>query len=710
MSEPTISTFVMVKDEDETIERTLRSAAKFSDEIVIGIDDKTTDQTPQKAAEAVFYFKGEIYIYEFTWTDSFADARNTAIEKCSKDWIWQMDAHEYVRPGDEVKIKGVCRTIEPHIWLVAVEMWDDWDKNWQYAASRWAQDHLWRNGKGIKYDFAMHNAITAETVPPENRAKILEIVIYHQRTEENAKIRLKQRIEMAEKIFLPKIEENPGDLRSIFYMAQTYLNSVNLDKAEEYYWMYLDRSEEQGIPHPSENAWCLYKLGMIDMERGGKALEEKNKKEKKKNEKEGRKRFENAITWHLNALRYRADSPEIFNALGDSLLALDEMDQALMWYFFAMNTKPYSDHLFQQSTAFEYAPYAGAARIYFQKKQWDKAFKAAIMGASKAPSLGICQEIASKALLAGSKQIPKKHANRKNLYVVDATRQFTGRLLEDWEKEYNVIVEQKVDPAKMKWSDITFVEWADQNLLEAAQHKIGCRLITRIHSYEAFAPWLMSINWRNVSSIIYYSNRIKEHVLSQTAENICLNWNYVPLSVDIEKWPLLKEQNEKNIAVMCRLVPIKNVQMMLEIMAEMPTDYKLHIAGTWQDKRYENFIYGLVKQYGIERRIIWHGWQEDINAWLETIKPTYLLSASVIESQGLNICEAMAKGIKPVIYNFADADEHYPFDKYLFTGQAVAMLQEGNPDPQKWRNIIAERYNYTREKAEFDKIFKGEKI
>ena len=55
---------------------------------------------------------------------------------------------------------------------------------------------------------------------------------------------------------------------------------------------------------------------------------------------------------------------------------------------------------------------------------------------------------------------------------------------------------------------------------------------------------------------------------------------------------------------------------------------------------------------------------DDISAWLDNKQ--YLVSASVHESFGYSIAEAMARGIKPLIHHFCGASEIWPED-LLFT-------------------------------------------
>ena len=75
--------------------------------------------------------------------------------------------------------------------------------------------------------------------------------------------------------------------------------------------------------------------------------------------------------------------------------------------------------------------------------------------------------------------------------------------------------------------------------------------------------------------------------------------------------------------------------------------YRLHVAGEVQDPRYSFYFKQMVEDMGLSNNFIMYGKVDDIDTWLED--KSYIISASLLESQQLGICEAMAKGIKPVI-------------------------------------------------------------
>jgi glycosyltransferase involved in cell wall biosynthesis len=80
-----ISIFSIVKDEEDMCREAWESV-KDADELVICIDDRTTDKTPEIAKE----FTDKIYY--FKWEDDFAKAKNFAMSKCTGDWVMNLDA------------------------------------------------------------------------------------------------------------------------------------------------------------------------------------------------------------------------------------------------------------------------------------------------------------------------------------------------------------------------------------------------------------------------------------------------------------------------------------------------------------------------------------------------------------------------------------------------------------------------------------------
>lgn len=83
----TISLCMIVKNEEEVLDRCLSSIADLMDEIII-VDTGSTDRTKEIARRYTSK------IYDFTWTGNFADARNYSFSKASAQYIYCADADE----------------------------------------------------------------------------------------------------------------------------------------------------------------------------------------------------------------------------------------------------------------------------------------------------------------------------------------------------------------------------------------------------------------------------------------------------------------------------------------------------------------------------------------------------------------------------------------------------------------------------------------
>ncbi len=92
-----ISLCMIVKNEIKYIEDCLKAVSPFVDEIIV-VDTGSTDGT----LEVIKKF--DCKVFEFTWCDDFAKARNFSVSKASNDWILFLDADEHVTDFDKPAI------------------------------------------------------------------------------------------------------------------------------------------------------------------------------------------------------------------------------------------------------------------------------------------------------------------------------------------------------------------------------------------------------------------------------------------------------------------------------------------------------------------------------------------------------------------------------------------------------------------------------
>lgn len=104
-----LSLCAIAKDEQQMLPGMLSSVFGQADELVIGVDTRSTDRT---AAIARQY--GAVVI-DVEWRDDFSYARNLTLEAATGDWILVLDADERLLPAGATVIREIldCAPLEP---------------------------------------------------------------------------------------------------------------------------------------------------------------------------------------------------------------------------------------------------------------------------------------------------------------------------------------------------------------------------------------------------------------------------------------------------------------------------------------------------------------------------------------------------------------------------------------------------------------------
>ena len=248
--------------------------------------------------------------------------------------------------------------------------------------------------------------------------------------------------------------------------------------------------------------------------------------------------------------------------------------------------------------------------------------------------------------------------------------------------------------AALNWADITWIEWANAvAALSSITKPKGKKLFIRLHRYEAFTEVPFHIDYRNVDGIIFVSKAMKNILESRGINLEGVSTKIVYNGIDLNKLKFKERTKGYNIGWAAYIIPRKNLHMALEIIRKLVSidpNYKLHVAGIFKDPLYEIHIKHAIKQMKLENNVILYGWVDDIDQWWEN--KNYLLSTSIHEGHPYNIMEAMAKGIKPVIYNFYGAEELYE-KRLLFNSvdEAVNLLMNDEYESYYYREYVKKK-------------------
>lgn len=155
----TVSMCLPARDEAADIEKTLASFMGFCDEIVVGIDPRTKDDTrelAEKYADVVFDLtellgppgeevpEGGIH---------FAHVRNQCMARCTSDWIFMTEAHEPLWKGHDALLH--LERVPADVDVISVMRTGGKAPNRQ----QWLFPWLCRNGKGFRYVRSTHNTL-----------------------------------------------------------------------------------------------------------------------------------------------------------------------------------------------------------------------------------------------------------------------------------------------------------------------------------------------------------------------------------------------------------------------------------------------------------------------------------------------------------------------------------------------------------------------
>jgi len=263
----------------------------------------------------------------------------------------------------------------------------------------------------------------------------------------------------------------------------------------------------------------------------------------------------------------------------------------------------------------------------------------------------------------------------------------------------------------MEWADICWFEWCDELIaygsgLPAAYRK---KIVCRVHRYEVFTEYPGKVAWENVDTLILVTGHLKE-ILEMNFPGITEKVKTIVIDngVDVNRYPFKKRSHGFNLAYVGYIHSRKNPPLLLQIIEKLvriDKRYKLYVAGHFQDQLVKLYWEYQVKRMGLSENVIFDGWQEDISAWLED--KNYLVSASIHESFGYGIAEAMARGIKPIIHDFLHADEIWS-EEYLFNSvdEAVESISNGKYESEEYRAFIENNYSLKKQLAQIRDLFR----
>jgi glycosyltransferase involved in cell wall biosynthesis len=261
----------------------------------------------------------------------------------------------------------------------------------------------------------------------------------------------------------------------------------------------------------------------------------------------------------------------------------------------------------------------------------------------------------------------------------------------------------------MKTSDISWFEWCTDMVVEASKLPKVCKTVVRLHRFEAYNNWPSRVRWENIDVLVTVGNSfVKDALLKQVPDIEKRTWLVtIPNGVNLDRFKLIKRPRGKNLACVGYLNMRKNPMFLLQCMQKLhyiDPEYRLFFAGPFQDLMLEQYIRHMVEKLKLTNVVFFDGWQGDVNSWLRD--KHYIVSASIGESQGMGLLEAMACGLKPAIHNFPGASQIFP-PEFLFdiSEQFCDQICSGTYDPPRYRRFVEENYPLKEQLSQINGIF-----
>lgn len=290
-----ISLCMIIKNEEETLERCLKSVEEFVDEIIIvdtGSDDKSKDIAMGFGAK----------IYDFKWINDFSAARNFAFSKATNEYIIWLDGDDYISDLNIKKFKELKESLDDKVDYVSMvySLSRDINGNTTYSLKR---NRLVKRSKNFKWIGRIHEYLEVGGVGLSS-----DIEVNHGKLKPHGT----RNLDIFENM---KKENTEFTTRDTFYYANELYYNAKYNEAIKEYTKFIDSGLGwvEDIKTASMNmSECYASLGDED----GRAQ---------------------AI---LNSFKYDSPRADLCCKLGEYFLNKNMYYQSIFWYKVALGCVP----------------------------------------------------------------------------------------------------------------------------------------------------------------------------------------------------------------------------------------------------------------------------------------------------------------------------------------------------------------------------------
>jgi len=309
-AQPTVCLSMIVKNEKPVIARCLESVQPIIDTWVI-VDTGSTDGTQEYIKELMKNIPGELV--ERPWVD-FAYNRNEALELAKKkaDYVLVIDADDYLaytKTADKQALPPLRR--------------DGYFLNIQYGGMAYSRIAIVKSSVDWKWVGVVHEVLVADSAKSYGTIPDIKMIIAGGGNRSTDPDKYKKDAALLEKAHA----ENPNETRTVFYLAQSYRDAGNNEKALE---NYKKRVAMGGWDQ--EVFWSLYQIAGIQQRMGNQEF----------------------IESYMEAYHYRPSRIEPLYSLAEYYLEQGNYSTAYLLATEASKKPKSNDNLFVLENIYEY--------------------------------------------------------------------------------------------------------------------------------------------------------------------------------------------------------------------------------------------------------------------------------------------------------------------------------------------------------------------
>ncbi len=290
-----LSLCMIVKDEEDSLDRALENAKIFADEIII-VDTGSTDKTKEIAK------KYSDKIFDYTWVGDFSKARNFSFDQATLPYIMWLDADDIIPKSSAESIKK-WKDSEGEEDVVMCPYVANYDENFN-PIFEYLRERIVKNTKALRWHDRVHEVI----VPSGKIIHNYEIKIFHGKNEKKYSSRnliiYKQMLDEGQQL-------SP---RSLFYYArELYFNNFIDEAIHEF-----SRFISSGLGWKENNIEACLNLAKCY------CIQEK---------------YTNALTSLFGTFIYDLPRSEVLYEIGNIYSQKEDFSRAIYWYKLALGNK-----------------------------------------------------------------------------------------------------------------------------------------------------------------------------------------------------------------------------------------------------------------------------------------------------------------------------------------------------------------------------------